>query len=51
VRFLADIIGVPLGNQLGPFLPINLANGATQPPQHYAFLVDDDERSHQWQQN
>jgi hypothetical protein len=49
-RFLADILGLPVGAEVGPFVPIQLANGVTldymtvaEPqPQHYAFQVDDD---------
>lgn len=48
-RFLATILGLPVGQESGPFVPIMLGNGVTldymtddQPqPQHYAFLVDD----------
>ncbi|WP_432970443.1 VOC family protein [Dactylosporangium sp. CA-233914] len=50
-RFLADILGLQVGAEAGPFAPVHLANGVTldymtvaEPqPQHYAFLVDDDE--------
>jgi catechol 2,3-dioxygenase-like lactoylglutathione lyase family enzyme len=50
-KFLADILGVPVGQEFGPFVPIELANGVTLdymtadevPAQHYAFLVGDDE--------
>ena len=49
--FLADILGVAVGRQNGPFLPIQLDNGVTLDyadsadvrSQHYAFLVDDEE--------
>jgi EmrB/QacA subfamily drug resistance transporter len=48
--FLAEVIGVPVGPDNGPFVPITLANGVTLDyddrfdvvPQHYAFLVDDE---------
>jgi catechol 2,3-dioxygenase-like lactoylglutathione lyase family enzyme len=50
-RFLADILGLPVGDPIGPFVPVHLANGvsldyltANEPQaQHYAFLVDDSE--------
>jgi catechol 2,3-dioxygenase-like lactoylglutathione lyase family enzyme len=50
-RFLADILGLPVGPDAGPFAPVRLANGVTLDymdraqvaPQHYAFLVGDDE--------
>ncbi|WP_433177931.1 VOC family protein [Actinoallomurus sp. CA-150999] len=50
-RFLAAILDLPVGEEFGPFVPLHLANGVTldymtvdQPqPQHYAFLVDEDE--------
>jgi catechol 2,3-dioxygenase-like lactoylglutathione lyase family enzyme len=54
-RFLADILGVPVGAPTGPFLPVQLGNRITLDfadagpddgavhPQHYAFLVDEDE--------
>lgn len=50
-RFLADLLGLPVGEEVGPFLPITLANDvsldymdARDPaPQHYAFLVGDGE--------
>jgi catechol 2,3-dioxygenase-like lactoylglutathione lyase family enzyme len=48
-RFLADILGVPLGTPWGPFLPVKLGNGTTLDfvdggqfdEHHYAFLVDE----------
>jgi catechol 2,3-dioxygenase-like lactoylglutathione lyase family enzyme len=48
--FLAEIIGVPVSRDNGPFVPIELENGVTLDyqdrsevePQHYAFLVDDE---------
>jgi catechol 2,3-dioxygenase-like lactoylglutathione lyase family enzyme len=50
-RFLAGILGLPVGAEVGPFVPVQLANGvaldymtvAEPQPQHYAFLVDDEE--------
>jgi catechol 2,3-dioxygenase-like lactoylglutathione lyase family enzyme len=51
-RFLADILGVPVGSPTGPFLPIELSNRVTLdyadasghiPDQHYAFLVSEAE--------
>jgi catechol 2,3-dioxygenase-like lactoylglutathione lyase family enzyme len=47
--FLAEVIGMPVGQETGPFVPITLENGVTLDfddrqdvaPQHYAFLVDD----------
>lgn len=50
-RFLADVLGLPVGPPDGHFVPVQLANGVTldyltvaEPqPQHYAFLTDDDE--------
>ena len=50
-RFLADILGVPVGPDADSFAPVRLANGVTLDymdraqvaPQHYAFLVGDDE--------
>lgn len=51
--FLAEILGLAVGAPLGPFLPVDLGNGVTldycekndEPiqPQHYAFLVPDDQ--------
>ncbi len=49
-RFLAGVLGLPLGERSGPFVPIRLGNGVTLDyaetypvrPQHYAFLVDED---------
>jgi catechol 2,3-dioxygenase-like lactoylglutathione lyase family enzyme len=49
-RFLADILGLPVGDEVGPFVPVALGNGVTLDfmdsvsggSQHYAFLVDDD---------
>jgi catechol 2,3-dioxygenase-like lactoylglutathione lyase family enzyme len=50
-RFLADILGLPVGADVGPFTPVRLANGVTLDymdraqvaAQHYAFLVGEDE--------
>jgi hypothetical protein len=28
-RFLADILGLPVGADVGPFAPVRLANGVT----------------------
>ena len=49
--FLAGILGLPVGPQSGPFLPVQLGNGVTLDyadaddirAQHYAFLVGEDE--------
>lgn len=48
--FLADILGVPVAGEAGPFVQVELGNGVTLDFmnrddvtwQHYAFLVDDD---------
>jgi catechol 2,3-dioxygenase-like lactoylglutathione lyase family enzyme len=48
-RFLADILDVEVGAEMGPFVPIVLGNSVTLDymtqreirPQHYAFLVSD----------
>jgi catechol 2,3-dioxygenase-like lactoylglutathione lyase family enzyme len=50
-RFLGGILDLPVGEQWGPFVPINLANGVTLDyhdadevhPQHYAFLLTEAE--------
>lgn len=51
-RFLADILGVEARPRWGPFFPVEVGNGVTLDymadgggftPQHYAFLVDEDE--------
>lgn len=50
-RFLADILGVAVGAETGPFVPVALDNSVTLDfmtqhdirPQHYAFLVSDAE--------
>ncbi len=51
--FLSHILDVKVGDQWGPFLPMQLSNDVTLDfadtdapevqPQHYAFLLDDDE--------
>src|SRR3954469_4527552 len=48
--FLAEILGLPVGEQVGPFVQLQLSNGVTLDfmnrdvsPQHYAFLVGEDE--------
>ncbi|MEU3724447.1 VOC family protein [Streptomyces sp. NPDC031705] len=51
--FLADILGFEVGPEWGPFVPVSTGNGvtldfATIPaesitPQHYAFLVSEEE--------
>ncbi|MEV4876772.1 VOC family protein [Streptomyces cyaneofuscatus] len=51
--FLADLLGLEVGEEWGPFIPVVLANGvtldfATIPeesitPQHYAFLISEAE--------
>src|SRR5947209_1991681 len=55
--FLADLLGLDVGGETGPFVPVQLGNGVTLDymnssgfsSQHYAFLVDDDlfESAHQ----
>ncbi|MGW0731249.1 VOC family protein [Streptomyces sp. NPDC002851] len=52
-EFLADLLGLEVGPPYGPFIPVETDNGVTldyletggQPitPQHYAFLVSEDE--------
>lgn len=52
-EFLAGILGLEVGAQFGPFLPVATGNGVTLDfmdsdaeqiaPQHYAFLVSEDE--------
>lgn len=52
-EFLARILGLEVGEELGPFLPVQTANGvtldfATIDPgsitmQHYAFLISEEE--------
>ncbi|AZM92474.1 MULTISPECIES: VOC family protein [Streptomyces] len=51
--FLADVLGLEVGPEWGPFVPVSTANGvtldfATIPaesitPQHYAFLISEEE--------
>src|SRR5436305_15304041 len=48
-QFLAAILGLPVGAEVGPFVQVELGNGVTLDymnrgdvsSQHYAFLVDD----------
>ena len=51
-KFLGDVLGVPVGAEWGPFIPVKTSNGVTIDfvdgendvrMQHYAFLVDDAE--------
>ncbi|CAL9543511.1 VOC family protein [Streptomyces sp. enrichment culture] len=51
-RFLADLLGLEVSPQYGPFLPVEIPNGVTLDfinvtgeitPQHYAFLVSEAE--------
>lgn len=51
-RWFADIVGLRLQPQYGPFLPVETGNGVTLDfmdaplpiaPQHYAFLVSEDD--------
>lgn len=51
-RFLADILGLRVSPQYGPFIPVGIPNGVTLDymdtsdeitPQHYAFLVTEDD--------
>lgn len=51
-RFLADILGLEVSPQYGPFIPVEIPNGVTLDyldtpgtitPQHYAFLVSEDD--------
>ncbi|MFC5215205.1 VOC family protein [Streptomyces coerulescens] len=51
-RFLADILGLEVSPQFGPFIPVEIPNGVTLDyldssdaitPQHYAFLVSEDD--------
>jgi catechol 2,3-dioxygenase-like lactoylglutathione lyase family enzyme len=49
--FLASILNLPVGEQWGPFVPVQISNGITLDyadaediqPQHYAFLLNEDE--------
>jgi catechol 2,3-dioxygenase-like lactoylglutathione lyase family enzyme len=48
--YLAEILDLKVGAEVGPFVPLELSNGVTLDymdreqctPQHYAFLVDDE---------
>ncbi|MER5214120.1 VOC family protein [Streptomyces sp. NPDC002838] len=51
-RFLADILGLKMSPQYGPFIPVEIPNGVTLDyldspgditPQHYAFLVSEED--------
>ncbi|MEV5430011.1 VOC family protein [Streptomyces sp. NPDC052701] len=51
-RFLADLLGLEVRPPYGPFVPVEIPNGVTLDyldtdgaitPQHYAFLVSEDE--------
>ncbi|MCH0563677.1 MULTISPECIES: VOC family protein [unclassified Streptomyces] len=51
-RFLADILGLEVSPPYGPFIPVAVPNGVTLDymategriaPQHYAFLVSEDD--------
>lgn len=52
-RFLAELLGLEVSPQYGPFIPVTIPNGVTLDyadgdggpiaPQHYAFLVSEDE--------
>lgn len=52
-EFLASVMGLEIGAPYGPFLPVTTANGVSLDfmdtardeivPQHYAFLVSEDE--------
>ncbi|MBJ3808779.1 VOC family protein [Streptomyces flavofungini] len=52
-QFLADILGLEVSPQYGPFIPVTIPNGVTLDyyegdggplvPQHYAFLVSEGE--------
>ncbi|MFD7813592.1 VOC family protein [Streptomyces sp. NPDC059785] len=51
-QFLADILGLEVAPQYGPFMPVPIPNGVTLdfadasgpiPAQHYAFLVSEDD--------
>jgi catechol 2,3-dioxygenase-like lactoylglutathione lyase family enzyme len=51
-QFLADILGLEVGPPYGPFIPVQIPNGVTLDyletsgeitPQHYAFLVSEDD--------
>ncbi|MCX5138585.1 MULTISPECIES: VOC family protein [unclassified Streptomyces] len=52
-EFLANLLDLEVGTEWGPFIPVSLSNGVTLDfasipaesiaPQHYAFLIGDDE--------
>lgn len=51
-RFLADMLGLAVSEPYGPFTPVEIPNGVTLDyaetrdditPQHYAFLVSEDD--------
>ncbi|MEW2467414.1 VOC family protein [Streptomyces sp. NPDC046994] len=51
-QFLADLLGLRVEQQYGPFMPVQMPNGVTLDfmdsddsitPQHYAFLVSEDD--------
>jgi catechol 2,3-dioxygenase-like lactoylglutathione lyase family enzyme len=51
-RFLADLLGLEVAPDFGPFVPVQIPNGVTLDymetadsinPQHYAFLVSEDD--------
>jgi catechol 2,3-dioxygenase-like lactoylglutathione lyase family enzyme len=51
-RFLADLLGLEVSPEFGPFTPVEIPNGVTLDymdtsgsitPQHYAFLVSEDD--------
>ncbi|KAB1147793.1 VOC family protein [Streptomyces luteolifulvus] len=51
-RFLAEILGLDVSPQYGPFIPVEIPNGVTLDfmetsgtitPQHYAFLVSEED--------
>ncbi|MFC3575964.1 VOC family protein [Streptomyces yaanensis] len=51
-QFLADLLGLEVAPQFGPFIPVQVPNGVTLDymetvdeitPQHYAFLVSEDD--------
>lgn len=51
-QFLADILGLEVSPQYGPFIPVEIPNGVTLDyldspgaitPHHYAFLVSEDD--------
>ena len=51
-QFLANVLGLEVESQFGPFIPVQVPNGVTLDyletsdeitPQHYAFLVSEDD--------